>query len=77
MGIGYRELLLLLFLFAVLIILIGGVVWSARRLTARSNPPGVHRRVVDRLSELESLRQSGQISAAEYEKQRASIISSV
>lgn len=76
MGIGYRELLVLLFLFAVPIILIGGV-WLVRRLTASSNPQGGHRRVAERLSELGSLRQSGQISAAEYEKQRASIISRV
>lgn len=75
MAIGIRELMLLL-LFGVAVI-VGGVIWffgrSARRATAQRS----QRPVAGRLAELESLRQAGQISTDEYEKQRASIISGV
>jgi hypothetical protein len=77
MGIGYKELLVLLVLLAVPVVLIVGIVWLVRWAGSRSAPHGGPRRVDDRLAELESLRHSGRISTEEYEKQRASIISSV
>ena len=71
MGIGYRELMILLVLFAVIVVVVVMIVRSAgkSRVSART--------VTERLAELESLRNAGQITAAEYEKQRASIVSSV
>jgi hypothetical protein len=75
MGIGIRELMLL-FLFGVAVI-VGGALWFFGRSARRSNAQRGHRPVAGRLAELESLRQAGQISTDEYEKQRASIISSV
>ena len=75
MGIGIRELMLLLLFGAAVIV--GGAIWffgrSARRSTAQRN----QRPAAGRLAELESLRQAGQITTDEYEKQRASIISDV
>jgi hypothetical protein len=75
MAIGIRELMLLS-LFAVAVI-VGGAVWFFGRSARGSNAQRVQRLVAGRLAELESLRQAGQISADEYEKQRASIISCV
>lgn len=75
MSIGIRELMLL-FLFGVSVI-VGGAIWFFGRSVRRSTAQRGQRPVVGRLAELESLRQAGQISTDEYEKQRASIISSV
>ena len=74
MGIGFRELTVLLLLFAV--ILVFGAIWLFGRSGRRSSQAG-QRPVTDRLAELETLRRAGQISTDEYEKQRASIVSSV
>jgi hypothetical protein len=73
MGIGFKELIVLMVLFAVPCIVIGGAIW----LIIRRNRGGQRRPVGDRLAELESLRRTGQISTDEYEKQRASIISCI
>lgn len=75
MAIGIRELMLLL-LFGVAVI-VGGAIWFFGRSAGRSTAQRNQRPVARRLAELESLRQAGQISADEYEKQRASIISSI
>jgi uncharacterized membrane protein len=75
MGIGFRELIVLLFLFAIVVIVVA--IRFFGRSAGRSTAQGGQRPVVDRLAELESLRQAGQISAGEYEKQRASIISCI
>ena len=72
MGIGYRELMLLL-LFMVL--MVAGIVWLVG--TASKPSKAITRSAAERLAELESLRNSGQITAAEYEKQRAAIVASV
>ena len=77
MGIGFRELIVLMFLFAVLCIAIVGAIWLATRRNRSRSSLGSQRPAADRLAELESLRQAGHISTAEYEKQRASIISGV
>ncbi len=71
MGIGFRELLLLMVLSSVPFLLIGVVVWLVVRWIRRPRP------VADRLAELESLRRAGTINTDEYEKQRAAIIASV
>ena len=77
MGIGYRELIVLLFLFIVPCIVIVGAVWLVARRNRASSSPGKQRSAADRLAELESLRRAGHISTGEYEKQRASIISAI
>lgn len=77
MGIGFRELIVLLVLFAVACIVIGGVVWLGVRGSRASSKPGSQRPVADRLAELESLRRASQISADEYDKRRAEIISRI
>lgn len=77
MGIGYRELIALMLLFAVPAVVIGGVVWLVARRSRTSSQAGSQRPVADRLAELESLRRAGQISTDEYEKQRASIIARI
>ena len=72
MGIGFRELMILLVLFAVISFVVIMIIRSA------SKPSRVSARTVaERLAELEVLRNAGQITAAEYEKQRATIVSSV
>lgn len=75
MGIGYRELIVLMVLFAVACIVIVGALWLVLRRNKAS--PKVQRTVADRLAELESLQRAGHITTGEYEKQRASIISDV
>jgi hypothetical protein len=75
MGIGFRELIVLMMLFVVLFVL--GAVWLFRRLGKRSSSQAGRRPIPDRLAELETLRRAGLISTEEYEKQRASIISRV
>ena len=75
MGIGYRELIVLLFLFIVPCIVI--VIWLVKRRNRGSSLRGNQRPTAERLAELESLRRAGHISTGEYEAQRASIISGV
>ena len=77
MGIGYRELIVLMMLFAVPCIVIVGAIWLVTRRNRGSSSPGNQRPAADRLAELESLRRAGHINTGEYEKQRASIISGV
>lgn len=77
MAIGSRELMILMFLFAVLCMVIVGAIWLAIRRNRSGSSLGSQRPAADRLAELESLRQAGHISTDEYEKQRASIISGV
>jgi hypothetical protein len=67
---------MLLFLFGVTVI-VGGAIWFFSRSARKSPAQRDQRPVAGRLAELESLRQAGQISTHEYEKQRASIISGV
>lgn len=72
MGIGIKELMILLVVFAVIIVVVVMIVRSSSkpsRVTGRT--------VAERLAELEVLRNAGQVTAAEYEKQRATIVSSV
>lgn len=64
---GFKELLILIMLFGVPG-LIGFVIWRASRRSVS---------LASRLDALESLRASGKITAAEYERQRPSIISGV
>ena len=72
MGIGYKELMILLVVFAVIIV---AVLMMIRSSSKPSRVIG--RTVAERLAELEVLRNAGQITVAEYEKQRATIVSSV
>ena len=77
MGIGFRELIVLMVLFAVPCIVIVGVLWLVLRRNRASSSPKVQRSAADRLAELEFLKRAGHISTGEYDKQRASIISDV
>ena len=72
---GYREVMLLLGMLAVMVLLIAGIVWLVG--TASKSPKVAPRSVSERLAELESLRKADRITAAEYEKQRAAIVSSI
>lgn len=69
MGLGYKEVIFLLVMLAAVVLLIAGIVWLVGSVSKRS--------VAERLAELESLRKADRITAAEYEKQRAAIVSSV
>ena len=73
MGIGFRELMVLMILAAVGVVIILLIIRSAGKSIAATG----RRTVAERLAELESLRKAEQITAAEYEKQRATIVSSV
>ena len=75
MGLGYREVMLLLGMLAVMVLLVAGIVWLIG--TVSKSPKVVVRSTAERLAELESLRKAEQITAAEYEKQRAAIVASV
>ncbi len=68
---GFRELIILVIAFVFLVgvlAIVGYVVWQAAKQT--SSPAA-------RLAKLDKLRASGKITPAEYERQRASIISGV
>lgn len=72
MGIGYKELMILLVLLAIVVFVVIMIIRSG------SKPSRVSARTVgERLTELEALRNAGQITVAEYEKQRATIVASV
>jgi hypothetical protein len=75
MAIGYREVMVLLGMLAVMVLLIAGIVWLVG--TASKSPKVPPRSASERLAELESLRKADRISAAEYEKQRAAIVASI
>jgi len=75
MGLGYREVMLLLGMLLVMVLIVAGIVWSVGRASKSSR--AITRSTAERLAELESLRNTGQITAAEYEKQRAAIVASV
>ena len=64
---GFRELIILV-LFIGVPLAIGFVIWRTSR---RGSGPAV------RLAKLDELRAAGKITPAEYERQRASIISGV
>ena len=75
MGIGFRELLVILGMLAVVVLMLAGIVWLIG--TASKSPKVAMRSASERLAELESLRKAERITAAEYEKQRAEIVSSI
>jgi hypothetical protein len=73
--IGFQELMVILGMLAVMVLLVAGIVWL---IGTASKPPKVPpRSAAERLAELESLRKAEKITAAEYEKQRAAIVSSI
>jgi uncharacterized membrane protein len=75
MGIGFRELILLLVIFGVLAFV---VVLVVKMVGAASKPSKASQRTTaDRLAELEALKSANQITTAEYEKQRATIVSGI
>jgi hypothetical protein len=75
MGLGYREVMLLLGMLLMMVLIVAGIVWLVG--TASKPSKAITRSVAERLAELESLRNGGHITAAEYEKQRAAIVASV
>ena len=77
MGIGLRELIVLLLLFAVAWLFMASIIWFAKRRSKDSAVSERHRSVSDRLAELGSLRRAGRISDDKHERRRASIIASV
>jgi hypothetical protein len=79
MGIGFRELMVILGVLAVMVLLVAGIVGLIVWLigTASKPPKVTPRSAAERLAELDSLRKAEQITAAEYEKQRATIVSSI
>ena len=75
MGLGYREVMLLLGMLFVMVLMVAGIVWL---IGTASKPSKIATRsAAERLAELESLRKADKITAAEYEKQRAAIVASV
>ena len=75
MGIGFRELIVILIMLGIMGLLVAGIVWLVGTASKPSRSPV--RSVAERLSELDSLKKAGQITDAEYERQRAVIVSSV
>jgi hypothetical protein len=75
--IGYRELLILVFLLIAAVATVAIAVWAATRSRHRASAHTSPRSVATRLAELDALRDSGRISPAEYERQRSAIISSI
>jgi uncharacterized membrane protein len=79
MGIGYREVMVLLGMLLVMVLTLAGIVWLIVWLIRTTSKPSkaITRSTAERLAELESLKKAEQITAAEYEKQRATIVASV
>jgi hypothetical protein len=79
MGIGFRELILILGMLGIMVLLVAAIVAGIVWLIGTASKPTklVPRSASERLAELESLRKAGRITMAEYEKQRAAIVSSV
>lgn len=75
MGLGYREVMILLVMLAFMVLIVAGIVWLIG--SASKSPKVPLRSASERLAELEALKRAEQITAAEYEKQRAAIVSSV
>jgi hypothetical protein len=75
MGLGYKEVMVLLSMLLMMVLIVAGIVWLVG--TASKPSKAITRSAAERLAELESLRNGGQITAAEYEKQRAAIVASV
>ena len=75
MVLGYREVMLLLGMLLMMVLIVAGIVWLVG--TASKPSKAITRSAAERLAELESLKKTGQITAAEYEKQRAAIVASV
>ncbi|MGH8052898.1 MAG: SHOCT domain-containing protein [Stenotrophomonas sp.] len=69
--------LVLLFLFAVLVGGIGGIVWLVSRAAKSSPRPAASSTTESRLQQLEVLKTKGLISEAEYAQQRAAIVSGI
>jgi hypothetical protein len=71
--------MVILIMLAVMVLLVAGIVAGIVWLigTASKSPKVAPRSVTERLAELESLRKAERITAAEYEKQRAAIVSSI
>jgi uncharacterized membrane protein len=67
--------MLLLGMLLLMVLIVAGIVWLVG--TASKPSRGITRSAAERRAELESLRKAGQITAAEYEKQRAAIVASV
>lgn len=70
--IGFYELLALAVFLCGIAASIGVLVWILRRVFA-----GPRRTPTRRLAELDAMRKNGQITAAEYDRQRAAIIGDV
>ena len=75
MALGYREVMFIGIMLVVVVFLVGGIVWLIGTASKASKVPV--RSVAERLAELEALRKAGQITTAEYEQQRAAIVSSI
>jgi hypothetical protein len=75
--IGFREMIAILVMLGVLALFAAGMIWLLVRIFAKSARGTAARPVAERLAELESLRKAEQITASEYEKQRAAIVSSI
>lgn len=75
--IGFWELIAILVMLGVMALVAAGLVWLLVRMFGKSARGSAARPVAERLAELESLRKAEQITASEYEKQRAAIVSSI
>jgi hypothetical protein len=75
--IGFWELIAILIMLGVMALFTAGLVWLLVRIFGKSARGSAARTVAERLAELESLRKAEQITASEYEKQRAAIVSSI
>jgi cytochrome c-type biogenesis protein CcmH/NrfG len=75
--IGFWELIAILVMLGVMALFAAGLVWLLVRIFRKSARSSTVRPVAERLAELESLRKAEQITASEYEKQRAAIVSSI
>jgi hypothetical protein len=75
--IGFWELIAILVMLGVMALFAAGLVWLLVRIFGKSARSSTVRPVAERLAELESLRKAEQITASEYEKQRAAIVSSI
>lgn len=77
MAIGIWEVIALLVMLAVMVLVVVGIVWLLVRIFGKSARGSAVRPAAERLAELDSLRKAEQITAVEYEKQRAAIVSSI
>ena len=75
--IGFWEMIAILVMLGVMALFAAGLVWLLVRMFGKSARSSAACPVAERLAELESLRKAEQITASEYEKQRAAIVSSI